>query len=139
MYVCFVHIRVLQIIVFCVCMCCMCFLRWVEVSLYTTHIYMHTYLHGPFTIIKTHGSEVMWPSSAIHMSADHKTMHYIDSYVFPVSHGWPCGPMDKASDYESGDSRFKSWQGRLSIFLFKYRSLENFRPDLFRCKIFSSK
>ena len=25
---------------------------------------------------------------------------------------WPCGPMDKASDYESGDSRFESWQGR---------------------------
>lgn len=24
----------------------------------------------------------------------------------------PCGPMDKASDYESGDSRFESWQGR---------------------------
>ena len=21
-----------------------------------------------------------------------------------------CGPMDKASDYESGDSRFESWQ-----------------------------
>ena len=26
---------------------------------------------------------------------------------------WPCGPMDKASDYESGDSRFESWQGRI--------------------------
>ena len=25
---------------------------------------------------------------------------------------WPCGPMEKASDYESGDSRFESWQGR---------------------------
>ena len=25
---------------------------------------------------------------------------------------WPCGPMDKASDYESGDSRFESWHGR---------------------------
>ena len=25
---------------------------------------------------------------------------------------WPCGPMDKASDYEPGDSRFESWQGR---------------------------
>ena len=23
-----------------------------------------------------------------------------------------CGPMDKASDYESGDSRFESWQDR---------------------------
>ena len=26
---------------------------------------------------------------------------------------WPSGPMDKASDYESGDSRFESWRGRL--------------------------
>ena len=25
--------------------------------------------------------------------------------------GWPCGATDKASDYESGDSRFESWQG----------------------------
>ena len=24
---------------------------------------------------------------------------------------WPCGATDKASDYESGDSRFESWQG----------------------------
>ena len=24
----------------------------------------------------------------------------------------PCGATDKASDYESGDSRFESWQGR---------------------------
>ena len=29
---------------------------------------------------------------------------------------WPRGPMDKASDYESGDSRFESWRGRF-IFL----------------------
>ena len=28
----------------------------------------------------------------------------------------PCGPMDKASDYESGDSRFESWQGRAASF-----------------------
>ena len=28
----------------------------------------------------------------------------------------PCGPTDKASDYGSGDSRFESWQGRLSLF-----------------------
>ncbi len=27
-------------------------------------------------------------------------------------HNLPCGPMDKASDYESGDSRFEFWQGR---------------------------
>ena len=25
--------------------------------------------------------------------------------------------MDKASDYESGDSRFESWQGRIFIFI----------------------
>ena len=25
---------------------------------------------------------------------------------------WPCGPMDKASDFESGDCRFESCQGR---------------------------
>ena len=25
---------------------------------------------------------------------------------------WPCGATGKASDYESGDSRFESWQGR---------------------------
>ena len=29
-----------------------------------------------------------------------------------TSNSWPCGPMEKASDYESGDSRFESWQGR---------------------------
>ena len=26
-----------------------------------------------------------------------------------------CGPTDKASDYESGDSRFESWQDRAFI------------------------
>ena len=26
---------------------------------------------------------------------------------------WPRGPVDKASDYESGDSRLESWRGRL--------------------------
>ena len=31
---------------------------------------------------------------------------------------WPCGPMDKASDYESGDSRFESWQGRFLFLIF---------------------
>lgn len=30
-------------------------------------------------------------------------------------HVWPSGPMDKASDYESGDSRFESWWGRLFL------------------------
>ena len=30
--------------------------------------------------------------------------------------------MDKASDYESGDSRFESWQGRHLIFAFSFFS-----------------
>ena len=30
----------------------------------------------------------------------------------PPENRWPCGATDKASDYESGDSRFESWQGR---------------------------
>ena len=25
---------------------------------------------------------------------------------------WPCRAMDKASEYESEDSRFESWEGR---------------------------
>ena len=32
-------------------------------------------------------------------------------------HRRPRGPTDKASDYESGDSRFESWRGRSVIFL----------------------
>ena len=28
--------------------------------------------------------------------------------------------MDKASDYETGDSRFESWQGRLFFFFYFY-------------------
>ena len=28
---------------------------------------------------------------------------------------WPSGATDKASDYESGDSRFESWQGRIIL------------------------
>ena len=37
----------------------------------------------------------------------------------------PCGPMDKASDYGSGDSRFESWQGRfLFIFFFLFFALQ---------------
>ena len=34
-----------------------------------------------------------------------------------VSYNRPRGPTDKASDYESGDSRFESWRGRSFIFL----------------------
>ena len=32
-----------------------------------------------------------------------------------TENGWPCGPMEKASDYESGDSRFESWQFRIIL------------------------
>ena len=40
--------------------------------------------------------------------------------------GRPCGPTDKASDYESGDSRFESWQGRFffCISFFHVKKLE---------------
>ena len=34
---------------------------------------------------------------------------------------WPCGPTDKASDYESGDCRFESCQGQ---FFFLTNTLE---------------
>ena len=35
----------------------------------------------------------------------------------PISNNRPRGPTDKASDYESGDSRFESWRGLSFIFL----------------------
>ena len=35
----------------------------------------------------------------------------------------PCGPTDKASDYGSEDSRFKSWQGRFFLSCTIYRFL----------------
>ena len=35
----------------------------------------------------------------------------------PISYNRPRGPTDKASDYESGDSRFESWRGLSFIFL----------------------
>ena len=35
----------------------------------------------------------------------------------PFSYNRPRGPTDKASDYESGDSRFESWRGLSFIFL----------------------
>ena len=33
-------------------------------------------------------------------------------YINTCLSRWLRGPMDKASDYESGDSRFESWRGR---------------------------
>ena len=33
---------------------------------------------------------------------------------------WPRGPTDKASDYESGDSRFESWRGRFFRIMLSY-------------------
>ena len=35
----------------------------------------------------------------------------------PVIYNRPRGPTDKASDYESGDSRFESWRGPSFILL----------------------
>ena len=34
----------------------------------------------------------------------------------PISYNRPRGPTDKASDYESGDSRFESWWGRKVLY-----------------------
>ena len=48
-----------------------------------------------------------------------------------MTYVWPRGPMDKASDYESGDSRFESWRGRL-FFLRSKR--ENTRANILRKK-----
>ena len=39
--------------------------------------------------------------------------------------GRSCGPTDKASDYESGDSRFESWQGRFFFFVFLFFMLKS--------------
>ena len=40
----------------------------------------------------------------------------IDTVVLSVPFGpRPCGPTDKASDYESGDCRFESCQGQLFL------------------------
>ena len=36
----------------------------------------------------------------------------------------PRGPTDKASDYESGDSRFESWRGRCYFDSFKFAGVE---------------
>ena len=36
----------------------------------------------------------------------------------PINYNRPRAPTDKASDYESGDSRFESWRGRSFIFFF---------------------
>ena len=35
----------------------------------------------------------------------------------PINYNRPRGPTDKASDYESRDSRFESWRGRSFILL----------------------
>ena len=40
------------------------------------------------------------------------TLHLIFTAIIIYLNSWPCGSMDKASEYESGDSRFESWQGR---------------------------
>ena len=35
---------------------------------------------------------------------------------FTEDNVWPCGPTDKASDYESGDCRFESCQGHKNFY-----------------------
>ena len=39
-------------------------------------------------------------------------------YIRPAAH-WPCGPMDKASVYGTGDCRFESYQGHFLMFLWQ--------------------
>ena len=58
----------------------------------------------------------------------------------------PRGPMDKASDYESGDSRFESWRGRVFfgllvllfffdlVALFKVQTVVSFPKVIIRSK-----
>ena len=41
----------------------------------------------------------------------------------------PCGPMDKAPDYGSGDSRFESWQGRMHFFWIIFSSICTLIPS----------
>ena len=36
----------------------------------------------------------------------------------------PCGPMDKASVYGTGDSRFESWQGQFYLSSLRTRSMK---------------
>ena len=40
------------------------------------------------------------------------TLYLIFTAIIIYLNSWPCGSMDNASEYESGDSRFESWQGR---------------------------
>ena len=48
---------------------------------------------------------------------------------WPNYSNWPCGPTDKASDYESGDCRFESCQGQ--NFFAKLKRLE--KADTKKC------
>ena len=50
----------------------------------------------------------------------HTKRTVIDSEEFDKCVWRPCGPMDKAPDYGSGDSRFESWQGRFSFPFFSF-------------------
>ena len=40
------------------------------------------------------------------------TLYIIFTAIIIYLNSWPCGSMDKASEYESGDSRLESLQGR---------------------------
>ena len=48
---------------------------------------------------------------------------------------WPCGATDKASDYESGDSRFESWQGRNILSHAKIDFIPNIYCHYWRCLV----
>ena len=56
---------------------------------------------------------------------------YAKTTLFPLDR--PRGPTDKASDYESGDSRFQFWRGRYLLFFFL---LDIDYPLLFRKILF---
>ena len=47
---------------------------------------------------------------------------------WPIGQHWPCGPTDKASDYESGDCRFESCQGQLFWAQFIFWPMKKMRP-----------
>ena len=64
------------------------------------------------------------------MCMQNSGVYVIINWLVRYNCSWPCGPMDKASDYESGDSRFKSWQGH---FLFSLRQLFLWTLNIYNC------
>ena len=49
-----------------------------------------------------------------------------------VYYVWPRGPMEKASDYESGNSRFESWRGRLFFLKIKETLLGSDKTSIWK-------